>query len=97
MPPEKQAYVQRVISQLLQLQTGAAAHDLNQKMEELFSKMRSGELSSAASQRVVQLCELVEQQQHIQAQKVHAELSSTEWGSGNKAWLMGLKRLLPKP
>ncbi|EPR61111.1 WD domain, G-beta repeat-containing protein [Toxoplasma gondii GT1] len=97
MPPEKQAYVQRVISQLLQFQTGAAANDLNQKMEELFNKMRSGELSSSASQRLVQLCELVEQQQHIQAQKVHAELSSTEWGTSNKGWLMGLKRLLPKP
>ncbi|PFH34135.1 WD domain, G-beta repeat-containing protein [Besnoitia besnoiti] len=97
MPAEKQAYIQRVISQLLQLQTGAAANDLSQKMEELFSKMRAGELSASGGQRLLQLCELLEQQQYVQAQKVHAELSSTEWAAGNKAWLMGLKRLLPKP
>ncbi|PHJ22602.1 wd g-beta repeat-containing [Cystoisospora suis] len=98
MEPEKLVYVQRVINDLLQMQTSAAAQqDLGQKMEELFSKLRAGSLSATAVERLPQLCELIEQRQYVQAQKVHAELSSTEWGANNKTWLMGLKRLLPKP
>ncbi|KAH7647951.1 hypothetical protein FG379_001013 [Cryptosporidium bovis] len=69
--------------------------DAQKKFDELFEKLRSGNISDSVSSKLVNLCKSIQTGDFSTANKIHIDLSSTEW-ENNKNWLMALKRIIPK-
>ncbi|KAJ1605123.1 WD repeat protein [Cryptosporidium canis] len=69
--------------------------DAQKRFDELFEKLRVGNISESVSSKVVSLCQALQTGDHLTANKIHIELSSTEW-ENNKNWLMAFKRIIPK-
>ncbi|KAL8439888.1 hypothetical protein Efla_006507 [Eimeria flavescens] len=90
-------FVSNVLKGLLQTQQGPSLMDLSGKIDDLLLKLQQGGLSAGASEKVVALCGALQAADSVQAHRLHAELSATEWHASNRPWLMALKRLLPRP
>ncbi|KAF7456194.1 putative protein transport protein SEC31 [Cryptosporidium felis] len=69
--------------------------DAQKRFDELFEKLRVGNVSETVSSKVVKLCQALQTGDALTANKIHVDLSSTEWDS-NKNWLMAFKRIMPK-
>lgn len=69
--------------------------DAQKRFDELFEKLRVGNISETVSAKVVNLCQALQTGDHLTANKIHIDLSSTEW-ENNKNWLMAFKRIIPK-
>jgi len=95
MPPHDLAHVRNVFTLLLdssQDNNPKKREDVLKKLEELYTKLQTGQLKTATSQKVLQLAKAMEAQDYATAQKVQQELS-VDWDT-NKSWLMGVKRLI---
>lgn len=68
--------------------------DIAKRLEELYTRLSTGQIKNAASQKVVQLAQFVEQNDFANANRTQMELCTMDWDL-NKGWLMGVKRLLP--
>lgn len=69
--------------------------DAQKRFDELFEKLRVGNISETVSSKVVSLCQALQTGDYLTANKIHIDLSSTEW-ENNKNWLMAFKRIIPK-
>ncbi|OII71658.1 uncharacterized protein cubi_01272 [Cryptosporidium ubiquitum] len=69
--------------------------DAQKRFDELFEKLRVGNVSETVSSKVVNLCQALQTGDYSTANKIHIDLSSTEW-ENNKNWLMAFKRIIPK-
>lgn len=69
--------------------------DISKRLEDLYSRLQTGAVKTACSQKVLQLVKAVEAQDHQAAGKLQQELCSQDWDA-NKNWLMGVKRLIPQ-
>lgn len=95
LPPHDLAHVKNVFTLLLdssQDNNPKKREDVLKKLEELYTKLQTGQLKTATSQKVLQLAKAMEAQDYATAQKVQQELS-VDWDT-NKSWLMGVKRLI---
>jgi len=98
MPHHDLTYVQNVLSMLLE----ASAQDGNMKkkednakrLEDLYSRLQSGQIKTAKAEKVLQMVKAVEAQDYVTATKLQIELCSSDW-EANKYWLTCLKRLVP--
>ncbi|KAL8272544.1 hypothetical protein Esti_003543 [Eimeria stiedai] len=77
LPPDQQAFVSNVLKGLIQAQQGPLAQDISNRIDDLLLKLQQGELSTGASEKAAD---------SIQAQRLHAELSATEWHASNRPW-----------
>lgn len=98
LPAHEVQHVRGVLDMLLanSAQDGNARKrdDIAKRLEELYSKLGSGQIKTAAAQKVVQLVQAVEQNDFATANRIQMELCTVDWDV-NKGWLMGMKRLLP--
>jgi len=98
LPPHEVQHVRSVFEMLLNqsAQDGnmKKRDDIAKRLEELYGKLSEGHMKTAASQKVVQLVQAVEQGDMASAGKIQMELCTMDWDV-NKGWLMGVKRLLP--
>lgn len=98
VPPHEVQHVKSVMEMLLNnsAQDGNARKrdDIAKRLEELYTKLSTGMMKTAASQKVVQLVQAVEQNDFATANRIQMELCTVDWDV-NKGWLMGVKRLLP--
>lgn len=69
--------------------------DMSKRLEDLYSKLGSGGVKTACSQKVLQLAKAVEAQDYPGAGKLKQELCTQDWDA-NKFWLMGIQRLIPQ-
>ncbi|EAK87692.1 WD repeat protein [Cryptosporidium parvum Iowa II] len=69
--------------------------DAQKRFDELFENLRVGNISETVSSKVVNLCQALQTGDYLTANKIHIDLSSTEW-ENNKNWLMAFKRIIPK-
>lgn len=67
--------------------------DIAKRLEDLYSKLASGAMKSAASQKVLQISKAAEAQDFASAKSLHKELTNTDWDT-NKNWLQGVQRLI---
>lgn len=98
LPPHEMQHVKTVFEMLLNqsAQDGNARKrdDIAKRLEELYSRLSSGQIKTQASQKVVQLVQAAEQGDFASASRIQMELCTVDWDA-NKGWLMGVKRLLP--
>jgi len=97
MAPHDLTHVKNVFTMLLEASNESnpkKREDIVKRLEELYTKLQTGQLKTACSQKVLQLAKSLEAQDYATATKVQQELFSTDWDA-NKSWLMGLKRLIP--
>lgn len=99
LPPHEVQHVKNVFDALLNnsAQDGNTRKrdDIAKRLEELYMKLGAGQIKTAASQKVVQLVQAVEQNDYASASRIQMELCTVDWDV-NKGWLMGVKRLLPQ-
>ncbi|EEA06563.1 uncharacterized protein CMU_012370 [Cryptosporidium muris RN66] len=69
--------------------------DAQKRFDELFDKLKTGNITDHVSNQVVKLCQAMQSGDFVAAHKIHIDLSSSEW-EHNKNWLMAFKRILPK-
>jgi len=67
---------------------------MSKRMEDLFTKLQSGQLKTSSSQKLLQLAQALDAQDGASASRLQQELLAVDW-EANKFWLMGLKRLIP--
>jgi len=67
--------------------------DIAKRLEDLYGKLASGAMKTAASQKVLQIVKSVEAQDFAAAKNLHKELTNTDWDT-NKNWLVGVQRLI---
>merc|ERR1719469_428496 len=67
--------------------------DIAKRLEDLFGKLATGAMKTAASQKVLQIVKAVEAQDFAAAKNLHKELTNTDWDT-NKNWLVGVQRLI---
>jgi len=99
LPPHELEHCKQIFGMLLD----ASSQDGNvrkrednaKRLEDLYGKLASGTMSTASSQKVVQIVKAVEAQDLATAMNVHKELSTTDWDT-NKNWLVGVQRLLQR-
>lgn len=93
------SHVRNVFTMLLDVssQDGNAKkrEDISKRLEELYSRLSTGAVKTACSQKVLQLAKAVEAQDNQTAAKLQQELCTQDWDA-NKNWLMGIKRLIPQ-
>lgn len=98
VPPHEVQHIKAVMDMMLNnsAQDGNARKrdDIAKRLEELYSRLSNGQMKTAASQKVVQLVQAVEQNDFATANRIQMELCTVDWDV-NKGWLMGVKRLLP--
>lgn len=51
-----------------------------------FPQLQQGELSGSGCEKVVALCSALQGGDIAQAQRLHADLSATEWHASNRQW-----------
>jgi len=96
MAPGQLDQVKYVLGGLLQHEGNSKKKmDVQKKLEELYQKLSTGSISQPAQDKVVSLTRAIESHDYATANKVHLELSNSEW-EHNRNWLMGVKRLLPR-
>eukprot|EP00930_Biecheleria_cincta_P047447 TRINITY_DN3289_c0_g2_i1.p1 TRINITY_DN3289_c0_g2~~TRINITY_DN3289_c0_g2_i1.p1 ORF type:complete len:1170 (+),score=202.35 TRINITY_DN3289_c0_g2_i1:163-3510(+) len=93
------AHVRNVFTMLLDVssQDGNAKkrEDISKRLEDLYSRLQTGAVKTACSQKVLQLVMAVEAQDPQTAGRLQQELCTQDWDA-NKNWLMGIKRLIPQ-
>lgn len=99
MPAHEVTYVRNVLTMLLE---ASAAQDANPRkreanaksLEDLYTKLQSGQIKTASSTNVMNMVKAVESQDFATANRIQVELSTSDWDQ-NKTWLMAVKRILP--
>ncbi|KAF4663760.1 protein transport protein S31 [Perkinsus chesapeaki] len=106
MAPAEVANCQRVLNQLLEIncQDGnrRKREDLTKRLDELYTKLQSGDISETAQEKVKELCTAIDAQDFNAAKRIvvgrlwglPTDLSAHDWDH-NKNWVMGLRRLMP--
>lgn len=98
LPPHEVEHIKSVMAMMLNnsAQDGNVRKrdDIAKRLEELYSKLQTGQMKTAASQKVLQLVQAVEQNDFASANRIQMELCTIDWEM-NKGWLMGVKRLMP--
>lgn len=99
MDPNELQYVKGVLTMLLD----ASSQDGNQRkrddnskrLEELYTKLAGGNIKQAVQTKLVEMLKCVEAQDYATANRIYqGDLAQSDWDV-NKAWLQGVKRLLP--
>merc|ERR1719189_2869139 len=95
MAPHELSHVKGVLGMLLEMssQDGNARkkEDHIKRLEDLYNKLQSGQMRTAASQKVLHLVKSVEAQDYKGANKTMQELSAIDWDQ-NKNWIQGVRR-----
>lgn len=98
MPAHDLTYVRNVLTMLLDASSQDGnmkkREDISKRLDELFGRLETGRIKTAASQKVMAMVKAVEAQDLISAQKLQLELCTIDW-EVNKNWLLGVKRLIP--
>lgn len=98
MAPQDLENCKSVFAMLLDMssQDGNAKkrEDIAKRLEDLYSKLGSGAMKTATSQKVLQIVKSVEAQDYTTAKNLHKELANTDWDT-NRNWLVGVQRLIP--
>lgn len=68
--------------------------DNSKRLEDLYSKLATGQVKTVAAQKVLELVRKVDAQDYVAVGKIAQELFTCDWEQ-NKFWLQGIKRLLP--
>jgi len=99
MPAHEVAHVQNVLGMLLDSSSADGnqkkREDIAKRLEDLYSKLQTGQIKPQAAQKVLTLVKAIEAQDYPSANKVQLELCTCDWDQ-NKNWLMGMKRLIPQ-
>jgi len=98
MAPQDIEHCKSVFAMLLDMssQDGNAKkrEDIAKRLEDLYSKLGTGAMKTATSQKVLQIVRSVEAQDYTTAKNLHKELANTDWDT-NRNWLVGVQRLIP--
>lgn len=89
--------VQAVLGMYLQGQSGNTRmhEDISKRLEELYTKLQTGNMKNSGQAKVMQFIQCLEAQDFAAAGKTHVELTTMDW-TENKNWLQGVKRLIPQ-
>ncbi|ETB57173.1 hypothetical protein YYC_04992 [Plasmodium yoelii 17X] len=93
--------VKKIISNLLNMYTSQEpvkkkADDISIKVHELFDKIDSGAFSEQINTILINFTNSINENDFKTANKNLMEISRNLWDGNNKAWIMGLKCIVPK-
>ena len=99
VPAGDVAAVQRSLGGLLQrcAQDGNRRkwEDTGRKLDELYEKLATGQISRESVVKVKELCACIERGDFASASRLRVELSASDW-ERNRTWLFAVQLLLPK-
>ena len=99
VPPHEIAVIQRALGGLLDrcAQDGNRKkwEDTGKKLNELYDKLATGQISRESVAKIKDLCACVERGDFGNASRLRVELSASDW-ERNRTWLFAVQLLLPK-
>lgn len=69
--------------------------DNAKRLEDLYSRLASGGMKTASSQKVLQMVNAIETNDFATAKNLHKELTQNDWDN-NRNWLLGVQRLIQR-
>lgn len=67
--------------------------DVNKKVGALFERLNQNDISAQASEKLVRLCQALDQGDYNTAGQYHVALTSSDWDE-NGIWIVAVKRLM---
>jgi len=69
--------------------------DTGRKLNDLYEKLSTGQLSGESMQKVKEMCACISRGDFVNADRLRVELSASDW-ERNRTWLFAVQLLLPK-